>query len=379
MELPENYAPEEQKIGDEARFAAAAGVPMPSAERLRLEILGDLDDKVRGIGWWKDHLDIHRRILIGDHLHGSTSSVIRNVAEAALHLSEYEAWREKFDSLHARLMTLPPQLLPGRAPELRARFPARTPRLDLIEKSSAMHCAGVFRAAASALDCMAAAVVGVEALPTAIFRADFNSLRGFLGRGANEERYRVLRERIESFVAAAGPPGWIEWTIEMRNMLVHRGRRMLFASFTPHSTGILDGTGTTEHLRTEVQEFLPRLPGCSEVQAMITGGLAGLLLAGEAVTTCRGVLRSTRKLLEACAEHLLATWIARRKDAGQIRQPAEQWKHILLKNPISFAGYSTETFKADELRLASEVERRFGAAGVLDRDRATVWGHVPPS
>ena len=65
--------------------------------------------------------------------------------------------------------------------------------------SAALHVAGVIRALASALDCLAGAIVGVVGLPAKILKADFKAVRRML-RGRTEDRadvrseYDVLKE-----------------------------------------------------------------------------------------------------------------------------------------------------------------------------------------
>jgi hypothetical protein len=101
-----------------------------------------------------------------------------------------------------------------------------------------IHQAGIIRALASALDYLAGVIIGVAALPLSILKADFGRVRVMLGKikgtinaGANMQAQ--LAAQLETAIAAAGPQGWLDWTLHFRNMLVHRGRRIELGQFLP--------------------------------------------------------------------------------------------------------------------------------------------------
>ena len=73
---------------------------------------------------------------------------------------------------------------------------------------------------------------------------------------------------------AAGPPGWVDWMLDYRNMLVHRGRRIeigqLVPRVSPHAVG-RRRTGTSEMAGVRTVH-LPRDPARSDVGGVSRGG-----------------------------------------------------------------------------------------------------------
>jgi len=75
-----------------------------------------------------------------------------------------------------------------------------------------MHQAGLIRAIACALDCLAGVIIGVAALPQSILKADFKQARALLARingAANAEAKAQVdfAARLESAIAARGSAG----------------------------------------------------------------------------------------------------------------------------------------------------------------------------
>jgi hypothetical protein len=78
-----------------------------------------------------------------------------------------------------------------------------------------IHQAGLIRALASALDCLAGAIIGVAALPMNILKADFGKALSRLGKIASasndgERMQAQFAARLVDNIAAAGPTGWLD-------------------------------------------------------------------------------------------------------------------------------------------------------------------------
>lgn len=94
--------------------------------------------------------------------------------------------------------------------------------------------AGFFDAVGTALDCLAAILVVATRAPISVQRADFGQLRQ-LDSDAQHKAFeqdipqsqRDIWSALSDALAAAeseGPEGWLDWSLEMRNALTHRGR-----------------------------------------------------------------------------------------------------------------------------------------------------------
>jgi hypothetical protein len=363
---PAEYSDTQRSLDEDERIAEVLDIAVPNAIRLKRATLEDLDEESKGVRWWKTP-DIRRRILIGDQLVVCCSSVARNLIEARLHLDGFVTARRELDDLYRDAV----RILPS---GLQLRHPRRTPHTDILPRTEEAHLAGFLRAAASALDCLGATIVGVLGLPTDILRADLRAARRRIKSvttpaEVTQDRFRA---RFETLVETHNPPGWLDWTRQMRNMLVHRGRRMTLVELVPKPTPVLLPSGAPS-LRTLVTMHLPRDPERSDIQAMSAGGVGALVLPGDAVDCARGLLNSCRRLIEGTCEELMTVWRARRDDPDLIPQPGEQWPNLEPPQGTGFDGYGGQPISLDALNLPPDAVRRFLAAGVLDHDRARIW------
>jgi len=120
--------------------------------------------------------------------------------------------------------------------------------LDEITPAMAMlHSVGFIRATAGALDCFGASVAGVMALRTNLLRADLDSARRTLaavgGAGAGERVQAQFGADLEALIERVGPQGWFRWVIDLRNTLIHRGRRLQMSELRPVPSGIVGPDG----------------------------------------------------------------------------------------------------------------------------------------
>ena len=230
----------------EGRLARALQVDLPVWRQLGDEIFADLDDHVFGVGWWVPGPGTSRRILISDHLYNCVRSVEPNLIEARLHLAEAMDFWERESDFHARAVSI------SQDGNLRVQMPERRRPLDEITPAMAMlHSVGLIRAIAGALDCFGASVVGVVALRTNLLRADLDSARRRLaavgGADPGEALQAQFGAQLEALIGRAGPPGWFRWVIDLRNTLIHRGRRLQMFELRPVPSGIVGPDGRPRH------------------------------------------------------------------------------------------------------------------------------------
>lgn len=343
-------------------FDRCAGVELPALESLQREIFSDLDTTTFGVRWWSDFLPTRERILIADHLVQCPTAVVHNLVEANLHFVEAKAaWAE-----HSQRT--------ARALDASGRFalPPYERAADMLcERHASMHVAGTFRAAGSALDCLAATIIGVLPLPLPIVRADFSQafdwLRGLRSRAAERtDRQRAFCTLLEGWIADVGPHGWLTWIDEYRNMLVHRPRRVELYMVRPEVV-LVDAKGRPIP-RVDSIPVLAGEPGISDVEA-IRGKRFSLSEDGR--RTLRAMLESVHDLCRLVGEYLLNLWVGRRESPDA--QPTAQWREQ-TSSPDGFAGYAPGTIPTsmDQLRTSQQWVKRLSAAALTSKD-VHIW------
>lgn len=357
------------------QFRDAIQLAIPSVPALFNAMLGDLSTEHFGIGWWRPHVPTRRRILISDQMYLSTWSIDTNMTEARLHHLEalghlddhghapsLVVYRDRDGQLHQDMQRLPDAAshLPG--------------------ELCTLHIVGFFRALGSAFDCLGAATVAVAALPKRILRTDLRDARDALRDvddatpGSVEQRR--FHERLEQLIAGAGPEGWLEWTLNFRNMLVHRGRHLQQWTCLP--------TGQQQQLPDgrvrfgiEAQLHLPRDPSRGEVDAW-RDDVQHFTLDEDARETLSGIWRSAQVVVEGAAALLLELWTRRRAEPALLVQPERQWPDINVPGPVRFRGYRPQPDESGEgARATTSVSfaRRMEAAG-LHGDRHNRWAEL---
>ena len=334
---------------------AAAVLPLSA---LNQAIINDLDPEAGGISWWA-HLDRARRILIGDYLIQLSDSTQLNLVEAVMHLElARHLWTEAGDELRTTGVRLTRRLTP--AMEDRA-----------VEESS--HVVGFFRALGSVFDNLAGLTIGVAGLRVALLRAPYSHLRvtknspgGTLpectaGRNEQIALHTAIKAALDKY-----PAGWDQWVIDMRNMLVHRARRMNWV--------YPDGRRTDLVMRP-----LPARPSSTDVEAMSgSGGHEHETLHESADTTMAGALDATVHLVQATASAAVHLWSRRRASPDLIVQPAEQWPKLTKGDGNCFVGWQPGTLPTDvkSIHLNPDTATRFAAAHLLD-ERRDQWQDQP--
>ncbi len=346
------------------QFALALDLDISGVEELFGKVFGDLDETVFGIGWWAPHPGTKRRILISHYLVECLKSISTNMIEAALHFCEaVESW-EKESEFVANAFSIDSERRPQLAMPRREK-----PADDLAHRMATMHAVGFFRAAVGALDCLAAACVGVLGLPIDIKRTDLGRLRKALEASAEKLHQDFLSE-LDLATAGAGPEGWLSWMVDLRNMVVHRGRRWHLYKLTP--TPRLYRSDGTPIFQTTSDEHLPSQADESQVEAFLASRTPVLTERGE--DSLRGALKSSVAFIEAVTTRLLAAWETRRVNPSLIQQPREQWPDRVRGAPVSFEGFRPGSAPYDSSAWISnpEMGRQFRTAA-LDDDHRGLW------
>jgi hypothetical protein len=366
--LNEPY-PEEVDPTD-ADAMAAIGVKLPHWTFLQNQILADFTEQAPyGIGWWAPNPGVSRRILISDQFYCCLASVASNMTEAALHWLEYLDASERDSARFADAVKMQrggPTLSPPRV---------RSPYDQLSPDFMRVHQAGIIRALASTLDCLAGVLIGVVAVPQSILRADFAGARRALGKINDSGAIGLAAQaqfaaRLETAIAAAGPPGWLDWTLDFRNMLVHRGRRIELGQYLPVEP-VLHGPDGHPVIRSRRVSHLPRDPARSDIEVFLDMP-CNLVLHEEAQRTLQGLISSTSNLLETAATDLLEFWRWRRAHPVDLPQPAAQWPHGPSTLSAGFSGYAPGSLSLNSetaMLLHPITARRFHAAALDDRTR----------
>ena len=351
---------------DDVEFESISklGLALPNLRCLERAVLGDLrESPPYGISQWDSSLDAEHRIFIRDQLYACTESISSNLSEAGLHRLEFLNWSERENALFSI------ELVNGErrpiGPQSNNALQALTPRMTLL------HMAGVTRALSSALDCLAGTIVGIIALPSDILKADFKRVRGDLEKirkrnefNENTQRLADFSEMLEKSIVQSGPGGWIEWLLDYRNMLVHRGRRLQMGQLVPSNVLGPDGLPA----RAQRITHLPCDPGRSDAE--VFRGLVDInhaLLREDVRTTLDGLIKSTSGLIEAVAVELYRTWKWRRQYSNAIVQPKEQWQKKTYAS--QFLGYKPGEFNlslSDSIaQMHPTLVKRLRAAEVI--------------
>jgi len=249
--------------------AVALGVATPTWQQLETAILDDLATQPPyGISWWAPHPGASRRILISDQLYACTHSTSDNLVEAALHWLEFLDFADRESDRLAYAVKFEKGEFVVKAPR------RQSPIEDIGVEFVRLHVAGMVRALAGALDCMAGSIIGVVALPTRILRADFGVVRSMLRKiaekpsGEGQGVQADFGKKLETMIASNGADGWLDWALAFRNMLVHRGRRIEVGQFVPRQP-MLYGPDGKPVPRVRVINHLPRDPGRSDVEVFL--------------------------------------------------------------------------------------------------------------
>jgi hypothetical protein len=348
---PDSLSPEEPAL---LRLGDALGLDLAAPSLLYEAILADLNTHVRGIGWWENYQQVDRqtRILLSDYLVACAEAVPDNLIEAQVERLELDHAVEDFGKWIAR------GIAPGRPGK-----PVPPPRgayEELSYRRVQTHLTGMVRAWGSALDCVGGCIVGVAGLPTNLVRTDRDDARKALVKEApgNSVLAKLLAD-LDRAEDDAGPAGWRQWIVDMRNTVVHRGRRTIVWNANVGRAG-LDGF--------TIQ--LPVSPALTDVDAVVhAGGYIASTYQAPAGDVLDRLSQTVNTYVNTVAALLVELWLARRADPSLLAQSPRQWKQPTgLINPVpTFRGFpdlAEATTPPTSLNVGSDAYLRLEAAGL---------------
>ena len=351
------------------------GVHLPNTRSIVEALHGDLaEGPPHGIKWWEPSVDSQRarRILISDYLYACTANIGHHLLAARLHFLEVVDWTEREEQSRNERTRI-------EVPGCRASHPR-----DVYENLYTLHIdghqKGIILSLASALDCLAAGIVGICAVPVQIKTAKFGSIRRDLSENrkkhvtpASTALHSTVWEELRETIKQCGRAGWLDWLVQYRNMLVHRGLRQ-----EPHDLAVGSELLTPDLRPTKVLDtpHLPSQPSLSEVEAYLASNPLGAIgLSEDARNTLEGLTESVMKLTEHVAELLMKVWKDRRNAPQAIPQPFEkQWKEPVGSEWSKFRGYAPGSKPVDATGMIHNPtfhERLVAAA--LDDQQRSIW------
>jgi len=314
----------------------------------------------KGVAWWD--LDDARSILIGDYLIGLMESAEANLTQASMHLARTnELWTADGFATRAAMRSAS-----ARGQGIFGR-PGEKDSNRRVEANG--HVAGFFRASGSALDNVGGIVVGVIGLKTPIVRASWNDLHlsktapvGSAPDGPGRDLQIAVADAVRASLTT-GPDGWSDWTMDLRNTLVHRASRLAMFIEDPRRT---DG-----FLRP-----LPRHPAQTQSESMArTERLGQDVVPEHAANTMAAILSYLIEVVSKTATSCGSVWHARRESPDLILQPRQQWPRLAQGRESTFGGahpVSLPKVKQGIMAMNPTTASRMRAARLLDPDR-TPW------
>lgn len=283
-----------------------------------------------GVAWWVGP-DTPRNLLIADYLLGLTDSVTTNLALATMHHARYTELQHTADFnliRRARAGALYGKVLAPSSPAEQDR-----------QLEAHGHLKAFFLAVGSVLDNLAGVIMGAAGMPPLgrrddIVHIDWNAVavwkRDSPTHGGAKHLTATHRALIDQVIRdvdatlAAAPAGWVEWTLDMRNTLVHRAARIWIDVHDPLNTD--SGIGHP----------LPRHPAQTHAESFARStSIRGDLLARQSSETMQAILTAVIALAETVADNCLTAWNTRRSDPDCHQQPEKQWPPALAQGRTS--------------------------------------------
>jgi len=252
------------------------------------------------------------------------------------------------------------------------KIPKRAkPADDLARRMATLHTVGFSRALVGAMDCLGASIVGVLGLPISINFADFSRARVGLKK-SQDPTHLFFLDKLEKCLATAGPAGWVTWSLDLRNMVVHRGRRIHTAQVIPRAGSLLGPDGKVIP-RATISEHLPSDPCRSQVEAFLdTSRLPALTEHAE--LTLQGILSSSIDTIRQSARELIKIWALRRKTPTLIKQPKENWPTLAGASHTGFDGYSPGSTPCNFKQWSAHPDiHKLIVASALSDDTRSRW------
>ncbi len=340
------------------KFRDAMGVHLDEWHGLYVEVRRDLAKGAPwGFHWWPvdPELTHWRRVFIADHLFCAVQDVPASLVEARFHLLELHDAHER----EARRQ---------RGGKAMAESPREHAEDHLPRLAANVHAKGLVRALGTAFDCVAAAVIGVCALPTKnIILADMpmvlDEKRWPKGTSETEVFQRETLSAVARAIKDAGEPGWHAWFDALRNTFVHRPARVDISGIKVSM--LYDGDGDV--VVSDVVHRMPREPALSDVQMFLAHPDRQPVLAELAGTTMDALVATAMRAINDVARVLRDVWAKRKARPDWLLQPAKQWADEALPSPSGFAGFAPGSAPYDPsgVKQNAPIKERLVAAGLL--------------
>ena len=178
-------------------------------------------------------------------------------------------------------------------------------------------------------------------------------------------------QALNAILATAGPGGWLDWMYDFRNMLVHRGRRLVMMQLRGRTPALFAPDGSRV-VRLEALHHLPSDPGISDVEVMLSEKPP--VLTENAATTLAGLRDTVVGVCDKTCVALLELWRARRANPQVLAQPRKQWPDGPALTAARFEGYHPGSLTYQPRVYYSHIAtgRRMRAAA-LDDDQRQRW------
>lgn len=329
-------------------------------------LVGDLEEDGEGFaGWQHNFSSVEAAREVADYIVGSAQAVGWNLQTLAVHLQDYKALRFSQDAAMTMMRSKTGGMFPNPPND---HFNDKELRLDAVERA-------FFVTVGSVMDCLTAILIGLAGLKLDIHRADsgvllpmtgaagypskkdneklFKSL-GPLGDGQNEQ-VKAIRAIATSW-AQSGPDQWLDWTLGMRNMAVHR----------EHRGELIIADQQKDHSY-KIWRMPASNPNLSNLQGFRAGGdaLQAYHLHEDLLKTMEGITGSANAAVAASVQSLQTLWALRKAAPSLITQPTEQW--LGNRRAIAFVGYdpgSPGISKRSGLTLNPADWKRLRAGGL---------------
>jgi hypothetical protein len=342
-------------------------------------VWADLDRGVGGVGWWDGQVDFRRRVVLSEHLQDSLNGGAEALLDAAL---EAQTHRELMFAEDSWLRSVWTKV--GSAGQVGSEEFIRAMRRDGVAKrrdrqidASVTH---VVSHLLRSLDCLAAALIVVGAVPRPVRRADWSHVVklaeqcrddtstpnledvGTPGRGLQSDLFSVVL-RSDEF----GPTDWLRWLDETRNSRIHRGARtswLMLHGSRHRADGLLRPFPVHPDL-TDV-ELMGRRPASSKADTFDS-----LRLIKHSTAIVDGCLDSMTSFVTVIAEAVARCWAVRRANPTLLVQRGAQWQDLERVADLDFPGYGdTPRIIGNEVRVGPDLARRLESAHVMDAQRS---------
>lgn len=343
------------------------GTDLPYLRRLQSLLAIDMGGtSAVGIGWWEGELALNA--IVADYIYSLPRSIEENVLNAFLHLEDIKLRNiERIRSYEFAVQ--------GVRGSVQADL-KNGPNHYLNEAQINTHCVGFFRAIGSALDCMAALVIGICAIEKEIVTSGFSSIDV---KKLNAEK--GVFSGCESFQKLlfifSDDLSWIEYVSDLRNTYVHRSRRLHVEELkvVDENPRLLSHRGFPI-LRSEIIRHLPAAPFLTDVETMGIYKGKNAYLNEDYLLTLDEAYKKTFELLSSISVTLPGIWSFRKDNKIRVSQCMFQWNTKRIVKRIKqnwFTGFvQKDPFHTSQAQISGEVAFRMQSAGLTD-EKSKVW------